>query len=561
MDSALRRILSKFRASSKTEREKGTYFEELIVAFLENDPVQKAQYDKVWTYADWAKEQGLSGGDTGIDLVARIADDGTFCAIQCKFYDEDHTIQKADIDKFFSASSKTHFNRRLFVDSTRKEWGKNALETLESQSVETIRISLDDLEQSPIDWTVYDQKRAIQLAEKKQLREHQKIALEKVKAGLASADRGKLIMACGTGKTYTSLKIAEELAGPGKSVLYLVPSLALMAQTVREWSIDAEVPLRAFAACSDTQVGKRKAIDDVAQVSIHDLAYPATTDAKKLAEKVLSHPSAERMTVVFSTYQSISVISDAQFKYGMGEFEIIICDEAHRTTGATLAGEDESNFIKVHKQEQIKGKKRVYMTATPRIYGDAVKTAADEADAELASMDDPDMFGETLHTITFSEAVQRELLTDYKVIVLAVDEGVVSAGVQKRLKDENSELVLDDATKIIGCYRALSKHGLKEELIADADPMRRAVAFCKDIKTSKLIKDEFAKVVEEYLDEQGGDEEAVLHCETDHVDGTFNAKSRNALLDWLNSNDDPTVCRILSNARCLSEGVTVSGFA
>lgn len=554
---SLTRVLQRFRDASKTEREKGTYFEELIIAFLENDPVQKTQYDKVWTYVDWAKEHDVSGGDTGIDLVARIAEDRTYCAIQCKFYDEDHKIQKGDIDTFFAASSKTHFTRRLFVDSTRKEWGKNALETLNDQSIETIRISLDDLEQSPIDWMVYDQKRAIQLADKKQLREHQQIALVKVKSGLAEADRGKLIMACGTGKTYTSLKIAEELAGPGKSVLYLVPSLALMSQTVREWSTDAEVPLRAFAACSDTQVGKRKASDDVAQVNIHDLAYPATTDAKKLAEKFLAHPNDERMTVVFSTYQSISVISDAQYKHGMDEFDIIICDEAHRTTGATLASEDDSNFVKVHKQDHIKGKKRLYMTATPRIYGDAVKTAADENDAELASMDNTGMFGETLHTISFSEAVQRELLTDYKVIVLAVDEGVVSSGVQKRLKDENSELVLDDATKIIGCYRALSKHNIKEELIADADPMRRAVAFCKDIKTSKLIKDEFANVVEEYLEEQGEDDETVLQCETDHVDGTYNAKERHVLLDWLNSNDDPSVCRILSNARCLSEGVDV----
>ena len=189
---------------------------------------------------------------------------------------------------------------------------------------------------------------------------------------MAKADRGKLIMACGTGKTFTSLKIAEELAGAGKRVLYLVPSLALMSQTVREWSIDTTTPLRAFAACSDTHVGKHKASDDVADVNIHDLAYPATTDAKKLASKVNAHHDAERMTVVFSTYQSIQVISDAQYKHGLEEFDLIVCDEAHRTTGATLVGEDESNFVKVHDQKHIKGKKRVYMTATPRIFGDAV---------------------------------------------------------------------------------------------------------------------------------------------------------------------------------------------
>ena len=555
--SALHDLLIQYRSAAKTEREKGTYFEKLIVDFLRNDPTYASQYDAVWTYADWAKENGLSGADTGIDLVARVTEDGTFCAIQCKFYDEDHTIQKGDIDKFFSASGKAHFTRRLFVDTTRNEWGKNALDILTNQAIETMRLSIHDLEQSPIDWSVYAVDRSIEVAPKKELRPFQQKALEEVKAGLAKADRGKLIMACGTGKTLTSLRIAEEIAGAGKRILYLVPSLALMAQTVREWSVDAKVPIRAFAACSDVQVGKRKANSDIASINIHDLAYPATTNAAKLAEKVADHHVNDRMTVIFATYQSIQVIADAQARYGLKDFDLIICDEAHRTTGATLSGEDESNFVKVHNQEHIKGHKRLYMTATPRIYGDAVKTKADEYSVELCSMDDVSLYGETLHTINFSEAVRNEILTDYKVIVLAVDETVVSAGVQKRLTDHDSELVLDDATKIIGCYRALSKHGLKKDLIADSAPMRRAVAFCRDIKRSKLVKQEFSAVVDEYLAEQGEDGETLLHCEVDHVDGTFNATQRYELLNWLSENNDPDNCRILSNARCLSEGVDV----
>lgn len=555
--SNLRDLLDKYRNAAQTEREKGTYFEELIIDYLKNDPVQASIYDAVWTFKDWADAHEVNANDTGVDLVARIREDETFCAIQCKFYDENKTIQKGDIDKFFAASSKSHFTRRLFVDTTRNEWGKNALDTLNGQNIETNRIGLETLEQSPIDWNVYAQDRKIKLAEKKQLREHQKIALAKVEEGLKTADRGKLIMACGTGKTYTSLKIAEKIAGPGKTVLYLVPSLALMSQTVREWSLDTETPLRSFAACSDAQVGKRKASDDIAEINIHDLEYPATTDAKKLAQRVPAPFNDEDMTVVFSTYQSIQVISDAQNKYGLGAFDLVICDEAHRTTGATLANEDESHFVKVHSDTYIKAKKRLYMTATPRIFGDAVKTKANEVNAEIASMDDPAMFGETLHTISFSEAVQRELLTDYKVIVLAVDQEVISAGVQKRLSDENSQLVLDDATKIIGCYRALSKHGIKNDLIADTAPMRRAVAFCQSIKASKLIKDEFSAVVDEYLEDQGEDADNMLRVETDHVDGTYNAKERHALLEWLNNHDDPNVCRILSNARCLSEGVDV----
>lgn len=561
MSSALKDLFKRYRTGSKSEREKGTYFENLAKVFFENDPQYVQRFDKVWTYAEFAAERGISGQDTGIDLVARVRDDGGFCAIQCKFYREDHRIQKSDIDSFFTASGKKPFTERLIIDTTNVNWSEHAEGALQDQNISTQRIGLSDIEQSPIDWTAYIKDSKVVLAHKKELRPHQKEALAAVKDGFAAADRGKLIMACGTGKTFTGLKIAEDLAGVGKMVLYLVPSLALMSQSVREWSIDTETPLRCFAVCSDVQVGKRKSGDDLGDIDVHDLAYPATTDAKTLASKVNAHPD-HRMTVVFSTYQSIQTISDAQKKFGLPEFDLIICDEAHRTTGAKFEGEEESNFIKVHNQDFIQGKKRLYMTATPRIYGDAVKTKAGEASVELCSMDDLSLYGEVLFQRGFSWAVQNGLLTDYKVVVLAVDEAVVSAGVQHRLADEHSELVLDDATKIIGCYKALTKEDLKQDVTTDPLPMKRALAFCKDIKSSKLITDEFTKVLDEYL--TSGNimdgfpaEKYRLQCELEHVDGTFNAKARTERLNWLKADTDESTCRILSNARCLSEGVDV----
>jgi len=561
MSSALKDLFERYRTGSKSEREKGTYFENLAKVFFENDPQYAQRFDKVWTYAEFAVERGISGQDTGIDLVARVRDDGGFCAIQCKFYREGHRIQKSDIDSFFTASGKKPFTERLIIDTTNVDWSEHAEGALRDQSIDTQRISLSDIEQSPIDWGSYIRDEKVILAEKKALRPHQQEALTAVRAGFAAADRGKLIMACGTGKTFTGLKIAEDFVGVGKMVLYLVPSLALMSQSVREWSIDTETPLRCFAVCSDVQVGKRKSGDDLGDIDIHDLAYPATTDAKVLAAKVNAHPDL-RMTVVFSTYQSIQTISDAQKKFGLPEFDLIICDEAHRTTGAKFEGEEESNFIKVHNQDFIQGRKRLYMTATPRIYGDAVKTKAGEASVELCSMDDVSLYGEVLFQRGFSWAVQNGLLTDYKVVVLAVDEAVVSAGVQHRLADEHSELVLDDATKIIGCYKALTKEDLKQDVTTDPLPMKRALAFCKDIKSSKLITDEFGKVLDEYL--TSGNvmdgfpaEKYRLQCELEHVDGTFNAKARNERLSWLKEDTDESTCRILSNARCLSEGVDV----
>ncbi|QEE08194.1 N-6 DNA methylase [Bartonella kosoyi] len=555
----LQSLLQSYREEARTERDKGTYFERFVLAYLTHDPLQSQCYEKVQTFKDWAHENGWDGRDTGIDLVAKLRHEDGFAAIQCKFYDESYRIKKADIDSFISASGKEPFKRRVIIDSTIKAWTDNAETMIQGQKIPVTRINLSDLQKSPIRWEIFAAKGTIALEGKKKLRPHQGEALRFVRAGLAQADRGKLIMACGTGKTFTSLKIAEDLAGQGKFVLFLVPSLALMSQTVREWTTDAEIDLRSFAVCSDTQVGKRrKNSDDVAEIDVCDLAFPATTDAEKLTEQA-GKSVADEMSVVFATYQSIQVIADAQKNHGFPTFDLIICDEAHRTTGATLVGEDESNFVKVHSNDIIRAKKRLYMTATPRIFGDNAKSRANEANAVLASMDDEKLFGKTLFYRGFSWAVQHDLLTDYKVIVLAMDEKLVSSAVQKRLSDRESGLVLDDATKIIGCYKALTKQDMKADVGADPYPMHRALAFCKDIRSSKLVRDEFSAVVEEYLKYTQGNVESenFLQCEVEHVDGKFNAKDRSALLDWLKAESGGDVCRILTNARCLSEGVDV----
>jgi len=555
---SLQTILESYRDNARTQRDKGTYFERLAVAYLSHDPVQVEQYEDVKPFRDWATEQGWSGADTGIDLVAKLRDEDGFAAIQCKFYDADYRIQKKDIDSFISASGKEPFRRRVVIDSTEKPWSEHAETMLRGQLIPTIRIGLTDLQESPIQWGTFAAKGEVVLSAKKALRPHQQEALADVRAGLQEADRGKLIMACGTGKTFTSLKIAEDLVGAGGSVLFLVPSLALMAQTVREWTADTATPLRSFAVCSDTQVGKRRVgTDDVAEIDVLDLAFPATTDAAKLAEG-MGHSDPVRMTVVFATYQSIQVVADAHRLHSLPVFDLIVCDEAHRTTGATLAGEDDSNFVKVHDNTVIQGRKRLYMTATPRIFGENVRIRAEEADATLASMDDEALFGKTLFYRGFSWAVQNGLLSDYKVIVLAMDEGLISTSVQKRLADSASELVLDDATKIIGCYKALTKTDLQADVAADPAPMRRALAFCKDIKSSKLIQAEFSAVVDEFLASETEDDDAArLRCQIEHVDGSFNAKERGRLLDWLKTDAPEHACRILTNARCLSEGVDV----
>ncbi|WP_210014715.1 DEAD/DEAH box helicase [Pseudomonas palmensis] len=565
--SALAALLDFYRSTSVTEREKGTYFEELICVYLRNEATYRDLYDQVWTYADWAKEQGLSGKDAGIDLVARTRGTGEYHAIQCKLYAEDYKVQKKDIDSFFTASGKAPFSHRIIVTTT-NNWSEHAEDALQGQHLSINKIDLQALEDSQIDWAKYQSSKAVALKSKKQLREHQQTALNAVAAGLKDAERGKLIMACGTGKTFTSLKIAEHLAGKGKRVLFLVPSLSLLSQTLTEWTQETEIPLHSFAVCSDSDVGKkRKAEDDAVQVFTHELRYPATTKADRLAAEMLKRHDAEHMSVVFSTYHSIDVISRAQHEHGLADFDLVICDEAHRTTGATFGDDDESNFVRVHDGADIRAAKRLYMTATPRIYGDGAKVKAESGEVTLCSMDDEALYGKELFVINFSEAVQRGLLTDYKVLVLTVEESTISRRLQDMLKDENNQLKVDDAAKIVGCWKALAKQGLHEQLIGDDEPMKRAVAFCQVISpnykgtkhkvSSVNIADMFQSVVEAYQESEEIDEAARLTCEAEHVDGGMNASQKEAKLKWLKAEAPANTCRILSNVRCLSEGVDV----
>ncbi|WP_019867650.1 restriction endonuclease [Methylovulum miyakonense] len=569
---ALQTLLNTYREAAQTHREKGTYFEDLICTYLRNEASYKDLYSDVWTYGDWAREQGLDARDTGIDLVAKTQGTDEYHAIQCKFYEEGHRVQKSDIDSFFTASGKKPFTHRIII-STTDNWSEHAEDALQNQQPPVSKIDLNDLENSQIGWSLYQPDKPPVLKPQKKLRPHQTNALYGVRTGLETANRGKLIMACGTGKTFTSLKIAERLAGKGKRVLFLVPSLSLLSQSLTEWTQESATPLHSFAVCSDSDIGhKRKKDDDIVQTFTHELRYPATTHAGQLAKEMTKHHDSHHMSVVFSTYHSIEVLSKAQKEHGLADFDLIICDEAHRTTGATFDDDDESTFVKVHDAGFIKAAKRLYMTATPRIYGGMAKATAEKTNAALCSMDDEALYGKELYVISFSEAVKQELLVDYKVLVLAIDEAHVSQRLQKLLADDNNQLKVDDAAKIVGCWKALSKQGASQDLTDDAAFMRRAVAFCQVIEpatnpkthkvSSKNIAKMFKAVVDAYREaeiEAGNIAQPALElqCEAEHIDGSMNASEKETKLTWLKAQTPDNTCRILSNVRCLSEGVDV----
>lgn len=484
-----------------------------------------------------------------------------------------HHLSKDNIDSFFTALGKAPFTNGIII-STTDSWGKNAEDALEGQSKPVQRLSLADLADSPIDWQIEwagdDFTVGVEEIKRKTPHEYQQFAIDRVFEGFALGnDRGKLIMACGTGKTFTSLKIAERTAAENSGharILFCVPSISLLSQTLREWTAQTSLDLRAFAVCSDTKVSR--AAEDS---KVYDVAIPVTTKAAQLADSFAANTSSSGLTVVFTTYQSLPAVADAQ-KLGMPEFDLVLCDEAHRTTGVTLQGEDESNFVKVHDPQYLKAKRRLYMTATPRIYDQKVKEKAEEHSAEIASMDKEEYFGPEFHHLGFGEAVEKGLLTDYKVLVLTVDQSVVAGPMQDQLAGPGRELNLDDATRIVGCWNGLAKRaGASVDgstFVPGENPMRRAVAFAKDIASSKSVAEMFPLVVDAYretLDDDDEDDTTAsnnrdLYCSVQHVDGTYNSLERNSRIQWLKGVSEPLAdneCRILTNARCLSEGVDV----
>ncbi len=582
-------ILHKFRTESFTEKEKGTKFERLMRSWLLTDP-RYNELEKVWLWEEFPGRKDFGGTDTGIDLVAKT-EMGDYWAIQCKCYAEDAAIDKPAVDSFLATSSRTftnevtfqttRFSNRVWI-STTSHWGSNAEEAIRNQEPPVTRVGMADLNSSPVDWQkLLDGLTGNSaLIEGKKPRKHQLDAISKAYTHYITEgnDRGKLIMACGTGKTYTSLLIAKQLLNGKGLVLFMVPSIALLGQSLNAWSADAGKPIKAVCICSDSKASRKiqKNKYDDADDSVVDLAVPASTNPKSIASQLKKYRSHDGLVVVFSTYQSIDAVSEAQQEIlsetngEYGVFDFIICDEAHRTTGVKLSDKDESNFTKIHSDDNVKGRKRLYMTATPRLYGESAKVKASEKDCILCSMDDKALYGEEFYRVNFSYAVQNGLLTDYKVLVLTVGENDVPDNIKRDITDTTTELNFDDTSKLIGVINGLSKMIQGDDHRTwDADPhmMRRAVAFCSSIDksasrtgtASKYVASILPQISEKY--NKNLDAESLLHTVSitaKHIDGSMNSQERNGILQWLAEEpDNERECRVVTNVRCLSEGVDV----
>ena len=604
-------ILASMRLAATTERDKGARFEKLICRWLTADPVYATLFDKAWLWADFANETGIAAADMGIDIVARHRHTGLFTAIQCKFYDEDTVIAKAAVDSFISASGKTYpssrpgakpvsFAGRIWV-ATSERYGDNADEALRGQTPQVVVVNLGTLAQSPVDWQALADGKPLQERKPAEPRDYQADIVAAAMRHYETHDRGTLVMACGTGKTLTSLFLAQALCGNGgAAVLFLAPSIALVSQTLRSWFAAAREPLAAVCVCSDTRAADAADPDqDDMEESLLDLPIPSTTCAKTVAETLRNAQSRRGLTVVFSTYQSIAAVHEAQRLAGV-EFALAVCDEAHRTAASYLAadkakGRRESPFARIHDADYVRAQRRLYMTATPKIYAESETKHAENKQDTLFSMNDEAVFGPRIATLSFGQAVERGLLTDYKVLVLAVDESMVGNDLLERVKARAKEggeegealqhVIPDMTARMLGAVAAMSKSVVdcmpteKDPFDDDPDrdsPLTTAIAFCDYVTRSRKTKagtyvtNETARALEtiaqEYraaMEERGElDERAekylarLADVRADYVTGAMPTNERERRLAILR---EPVKgeAHIVCNVGCLSEGVDV----
>ena len=539
------------------QRDRGTAFEKMVVAYLKNEPTYKQKFSDVWMLNEVPAEYHISKRDTGVDIVAKDYA-GNLTAVQAKYYKG--KVGKDTINSFVAEAGKDYYAAGMLVSST-DEWNRNAEAALENNTKPFTRIGLSQLRHADVDWKKFSFAKENDLSKKehKEPHKYQKTAISNSVAYFKDHDRGKLIMAPGTGKTFTSLKIAEALMNDQKKhqfyVLYLVPSIQLLTQTLFNWNNDVSdgIHMTSFSVVSDNKANKKKDKDDDT-LGAKDVGFEPTTNVEELvknfkyAERI---DTGNEMTVVFSTYQSIDVIHKAQ-EQGIPEFDLIIADEAHRTASTTKLNED-SAFTEVHSNKNVQGKLRLYQTATPKIYDANTKRKAKENSIVVSSMDDEERYGKEIFRLGFGDAVAQGYLTDYKVTVLAVSESYINKDMQRIMAADN-QLKVDDIGKIIGVWNAMVKrNGMTGEITGA--PMKRAIAFTDKIKHSKAISEEFETVVNEYLDAQSTDS---FQVDVHHVDGGLNALQKEEQIDWLaDDNVEDNHARVLSNVRFLTEGIDV----
>ena len=513
--------------NSLNSKTKGIQFEHFVKWFLVNDPEWKTQVEQIWLWDEWPDRWGA---DCGIDLIFQHKN-GDIWAVQAKCYAPEYSITKHDVDKFLSESNRKSIDKRLLIASTDKI-GTNAKQVCKAQEKTVTHFLLSDFEQSLIQYpSDISELKTAKTKVKPKPHKHQQEAINDVVKEFQNAEHGQLIMACGTGKTFTTLWIKEELQS--QTTLVLLPSLSLLSQTLREWTFASKTSFEVLCVCSDESVGKRDADETIG--SVQDVSFPTTSDVEVITDFL----QGKNEKVIFSTYQSSPLIAEVQKSKKLLNFDLVIADEAHRCTG-----ESGSAFTTILDQSLIRANKRLFTTATPRTYSANLKKKADERGVEVSGMDDEKVFGKVFHNLSFSDAIEQELLTNYQVVIIGVDEPMIADWIQKReLVKTNSGDVIDAKSLAaqIGLIKAIKDYNLKR-IISFHSRVKRAENFALDIQDAINIVNKEHKPKGKLW--------------TDFVSGKMSTHKRRLKLDQLKSLTQGDA-GILSNARCLSEGVDV----
>ena len=448
---------------------------------------------------------------------------------------------KGDVNTFLAESNRKDkktghflFSYRLLIATT-DHIGPTARNTMNAQAIDVGHLGLTHLEAAEIDWPASPsdlRARRLPPKEPKGQWAYQGEAMNKVVKGFQQADRGKLIMACGTGKTLVALFIREKLAA--ERTLVLMPSLQLMKQTIGEWRRNKKVDFDFLPVCSDETVSKDD--DDMPVSNTSDLGFPVTTDPEEIAT-FLRRRSGPR--VVFATYQSSPEIAKAFKMSRVPAFDLAIADEAHR-----CAAPHSSEFATILDNKNIKAQRRLFMTATPRIYSARILRTAKEAGFEFASMDDEEKFGKVFHRLTFREAIERNLLTDYQVAIIGVDNTTYRDWAEKAWFITIDGKEVTDARAVagqIGLAKAMRRYNL-----------RRVITFHRLRKRAK----EFSTSLPEVIDWMPTRQRPNGKLWTAYVDGTMSADDRQRMLRSLSEVGEGER-GLISNARCLTEGIDV----
>ncbi len=411
---------------------------------------------RVWTWLDLPGRlsAGVGATDLGIDLVAED-ELGELVGVQVKFrLDPSSHLRWEEVSTALGFRPDL-FARRLIVTNATDRTANTRRAT--DMTPDIGWVLREDLLASPIDWTgalAAGTGEATPVHAIRTPRQYQATAVADVVAYLADHDRAQLVMACGSGKTLVTLWVVEARAD--ERVLVLVPTLLLLKQFRREWRETATLPFVDLAVCSDADTVEP---DDL-RVRADELGVPVTTDPNAIAS-FLRGPGRR---VVFATYASSARIAEAQADATIPAFDLVVADEAHRIAGIVNAGVHRERDLRVVLDaNRIRASRRLFATATPRVYGPATRRRFDDLeDVEIASMNDETIFGHVAHRLWFRDAVDLGVLTDYELVAVLVTDEEVADLVRRRAGVIVDGKALDAETlaTLIAVRRAIDDLGL-----------------------------------------------------------------------------------------------------